>query len=479
MATTSLGRTGTARAARSPWLAFAVLAGAQFLLVLDVSVVLVALPSIQDDLGLSQTGLAWVLNAYGLTFGGFLLLGGRAADVFGYRRMLVAGLISLAVTSVLCTVSAEPWLLVAARAGQGLSAAVACPAAMALVLGVFTEQRDRNKGLSLFASVGAVSGVMGTAFGGPLTAVGWQWVFLFNAPIAVVLVAFALRLVPALTGRAIGGMDVVGSITGTAGMCVLIYAVLNGGGVSWTAPSTLIGFVAATVLLSLFTARQLKAGSPLIPRALFRLPTVVLGNLANLMTGALMFGIFMVLTLHLQQDRGLTPVHASVSTLPICIALFIGAQSMPRVLGRIAPPLALAGSLGIIGVGLLWWTTALSLDGSIVTGFMLPGMVWSFGAGASIVAGYVVCTIGTDGAVAGAASGLVNTTLQVGGAIGVAVFSTIAVSRAASLPNQGAAALLSGNSHALAGGVVLAVVGVLISIALSRTQRVNGGLPIT
>jgi MFS family permease len=469
MTATELGRGTTAKPARSPWLAFAVLAGAQFLLVLDVSVVLVALPSIEDSIGFSRSGLAWVLNAYGLTFGGFLLLGGRAADVFGYRRVLAGGLVALTVTSTLCAISAEPWQLVAARAGQGLSAAVACPAAMALVLGLFTEARDRNKGLSIFASVGSVAGVLGTASGGPLTSIGWQWVFLFNAPIAVVLLVLTLRLVPALPARAAGGMDLLGALTATLGMCALIFAVMHGGDAGWLAPATLAGFGVAVVLLALFAVRQRTASAPLVPRELFRLPNVVLGNLANLMVGALMFGIFMVLTLHLQQDRGFTPVQASVTTLPICVALFLGSQSLPRVLGRLSPPMALAGALCVLGLGLAWWSTVLSTDGNIVTAFMLPGMVWSFGAGAGIVAGYVVCTSGVEGPASGAASGLVNTTLQVGGVIGIAVFSTIAVGHVTGAP--GREALASGNAAALAGGIALAVIGVALALTLARTTR--------
>jgi MFS family permease len=439
--------------------AFCVLAGAQFLLVLDVSVVLVALPSIQDSVGFSHTGLAWVLNAYGLTFGGFLLLGGRAADVFGHRRVLLVGLGALTVTSVLCAISTEPWQLVAARAGQGLSAAVACPAAMALVLGLFTTESDRTRGLSIFASVGAVSGVLGTAVGGPLTAVGWQWVFLFNAPVAVVLLVATRRLVPALPAHPTNGMDLTGAITATAGMCALIWAVLNADGAGWPAPSTLTGFALAVALLVLFAFRQARAAAPLIPRSLFRLRTVVYGNLANLMVGALMFGIFMVLTLHLQQDRGLTPVQASLTTLPICVALFLGSQALPRVLRAVAPPVALAGTLALLGAGLLWWSLALSADGNVVTSFVLPGMVWSFGAGAGIVAGYVVCTAGVEGPAAGAASGLVNTTLQVGGAIGVAIFSTVSATQVNPT---------SGNATALAAGIALAALGVALALRAAR-----------
>ena len=441
---------------RSPWVAFCVLAGAQFLLVLDVSVVLVALPSIQDELGFSHTGLAWVLNAYGLTFGGFLLLGGRAADVFGHRRVLVWGLAALTTTSVLCAISTEPWQLVAARAGQGLSAAVACPAAMALVLGLFTAEADRTKGLSIFASVGAVSGVLGTAFGGPLTSIGWQWVFLFNAPVAVVLLVATLRLVPTPVQHRTNGMDLVGALTATAGMCALIWAVLNG---DWLSPPTLTGFALAVAFLAVFAYRQARAAAPLIPRELFRLRTVVYGNLANLMVGALMFGIFMVLTLHLQQDRGLEPVQASLTTLPICVALFLGSQALPRVLRRVAPPVALAGTLALLGAGLLWWSLALSPDGNVLTSFVLPGMVWSFGAGAGIVAGYVVCTVGVEGPAAGAASGLVNTTLQVGGAIGVAVFSTVSAVHVNPV---------SGNAAALASGIALAAIGVVLALRAAR-----------
>jgi MFS family permease len=448
------------RRVRSPWVAFCVLAGAQFLLVLDVSVVLVALPSIQDSVGFSQTGLAWVLNAYGLTFGGFLLLGGRAADVFGHKRVLLTGLGALAVTSVLCAISTEPWQLVAARAGQGLSAAVACPAAMAVVLGLFTADADRAKGLSVFASVGAVSGVLGTAFGGPLTSVGWQWVFLFNAPVAVVLLVAAIRLVPAPPAPAATGMDVPGALTATAGMCALIWAVLNADGAGWLTGSTLTGFALAVVLLGAFAYRQTRAATPLVPRELFRLRAVVFGNLTNLLVGALMFGIFMVLTLHLQQDRGMTPVRASLTTLPICLSLFLGSQALPRGLRRVTPPRALAGALAVLGAGLLWWSLVLSADGNVVTTFVLPGVVWSFGAGAGIVAGYVTCTAGVAGPAAGAASGLVNTTLQVGGAIGVAVFSTVAAARAD---------LVAGNATALASGIALAALGVALALRAART----------
>ena len=444
---------------RSPWVAFCVLAGAQFLLVLDVSVVLVALPSIQDSVGFTQTGLAWVLNAYGLTFGGFLLLGGRAADVFGHRRVLLTGLAALTVTSVLCAVSTQPWQLVAARAGQGLSAAVACPAAMALVLNLFAAESARAKALSIFASVGAVSGVLGTAVGGPLTAVGWQWVFLFNAPVAVLLLVATLRLVPAPPALPSTGMDLFGAITATAGMCALIWAVLNADHAGWLAVSTLTGFGLAVVLLAGFAYRQRRAAAPLVPRALFRSRLVVFGNLANLMVGALMFGIFMVLTLHLQQDRGFTPVHASLTTLPICVTLFLGSQALPRVLRWVPPARALAGTLVLLGVALLWWSLVLSPDGNIVTTFVLPGMAWSFGAGAGIVAGYVTCTMGVEGPAAGAASGLVNTTLQVGGAIGVAIFSTVAAAHADPV---------SGNATALVTGLVLAVVGVAFALRAAR-----------
>lgn len=480
MTTTEIGPAGSSTRARNPWLAFAVLAAAQFLMVLDVSVVLVALPSVQGELGFSQTGLAWVMNAYILAFGGFLLLGGRAADVFGHRRILLAGMAILGVTSIACAVSAAPWQLVAARGGQGLSAAIACPAAMALVFELFSSQADRNKALAIFGSVGGLSGAIGSPFGGLLTAVGWQWVFLFNVPAVIIVVVLGMRMLPSRRGQVAGGMDVTGSLAVTGGLCALIFAVLHGGSTSWTSGSTLTAFVVAAALLAAFAVRQVRASSPLIPRALFRLGNVVVGNIANLMTGALLFGIFFVLTLHLQQDRGYEPLQAAVTTMPVCLALFLGAQALPRVLGRIAPVPALAGSLGLIGLGLVWWASALSADANVITAFVLPGMVWSFGTGASIVAGTVVCTTGVDETVSGAAAGLVNTTLQVGGAVGVAVFSTIAVNRSGALTAQGSdlpTALTSGNAYALAGGVGVAVLGVLITLVLLRRRPAASPVP--
>jgi hypothetical protein len=260
-------------------------------------------------------------------------------------------------------------------------------------------------------------------------------------------------------------MDLVGSVTATAGMCALIWAVLNADGAGWLATSTLLGFAAAVVLLGVFAYRQARAAAPLIPRALLASRSVVFGNLANVMVGALMFGIFMVLTLHLQQDRGFSPVHASLTTLPICVTLFLGSQALPRVLRWVAPAVALAGTLVVLGTGLLWWSLVLSGDGDVVTTFVLPGMVWSFGAGSGIVAGYIVCTAGVEGPAAGAASGLVNTTLQVGGAIGVAVFSTIAAAYAGA---ASPADLVHGNAAAFAGGIVLALVGVAFALRAAR-----------
>lgn len=456
---------------RNPWAMFAVLALAQFTVVLDTGIVYIALPSIQREMGFSQTSLAWVMDAYILAFGGLMLLGGRAADLFGRRRVLFAGLSWFGLASLACGLSTEPWQIVAARAAQGLGAALVSPAVLAMVIDTFRQGPDRYKALSILGGVGGVAGAMGTLLGGLLTAVAWQWAFLINVPVAVALLAVGYRMLPASRSLDIGGVDVIGALSGTGALCLLLYAVLRGSAQGWGSGTTVVQFAVAAALMTAFLTRQLRAKAPLIPRPLFRLRNVVLGNAANTIAGALLFGVFFLLTLYLQLSRGYSPLNAALRIMPISVSVFVGSQVTIRLMARIGPGEALAGGLLAQAAGLFWLSVVLDPVRNVATTFVLPGMLWGFGSGISIVAAFVVCTSGVHGRIMGAASGLVSTTLQMGGALGVALASIIAERHAASSGADFSRVMADGQSAALAASAVLALVGIPLMVWLRRSWK--------
>jgi EmrB/QacA subfamily drug resistance transporter len=463
------------RPEHGPWVTFAVLAVAQFMIALDVSIVYVALPSIQRQMGFSETDLAWVMDAYILAFAGIMLLGGRAADLFGRRRVLFVGLTWFGLASLACGLSAEAWQIVAARAAQGLGAAIVAPAALALVTDTFAEGPDRFKALGIFGSIGGFAGATGVLFGGLLTSISWQWAFLVNVPIVLGVLVTGARVLPARPPTASGGMDVAGALASAGGLCLLLFALLRGGVQGWGSPAVTLELVGAAVLLAAFAVRQLSAKAPLIPRLLFRMRNVVLGNAVNTLTGALLFGVFFVLTLYLQVVRGYTPLGAALWTMPISVSLFFGSNVIGRLLGRISPVDALGVGMAIQAVGLAWWAASLGATGGMVTSFLLPAMVWSFGCGAAIVAAFVACTSGLHGPVMGAASGVVSTTLQVGGALGVATLSVLA-DRQVGLAGavERANAMAAGQSVALWAAAGIAAIGIPVALWLRGSWPATG-----
>lgn len=456
---------------RNPWSTFAVLAVAQFTVVLDTGIVYIALPSIQREMGFSQTGLAWVIDAYILAFGGLMLLGGRAVDLLGRRKVLFAGLGWFGLASLACGLSTAPWQIVAARAAQGMGAAVISPAVLALVIDTFAEGPDRYKALSILGGVGGVAGAMGTLFGGLLTAIAWQWAFLVNVPIAIALLIVGYRMLPVSGSHDTGGVDVVGALAGTGALCLLLYAVLRGSAQGWGSSITLLELAAAAALMAAFVARQLRAEAPLIPRPLFRLRNVVLGNAANTVAGALLFGVFFLLTLYLQLARGYSPLHAAFRMMPISISVFVGSQVAIRLLARTGPADALATGLVVQAVGLGWLAAVLDPTANVVSTFVLPGMLWGLGCGIAIVAAFVVCTSGVHGRIMGAASGLVSTTLQIGGALGVALASIIADRHAPAPGPDFGRVMADGQSVALVAAVVLALAAVPLMVWLRRSWQ--------
>ncbi|MBW4721488.1 MFS transporter [Saccharothrix obliqua] len=483
-----MGTTSGNGARRDPWSIFWLLVVIQFMVILDTGIVAIALPSVRADLGFSPEGLAWVMDGYMLVLGGLVLLGGRAADLVGRRRMLLWGVVLFTAASALCTVAVEPWMLVAGRVLQGVGAAMASPAALATVTDLFEDGPDRTKAMGIFGGVGGVAGPVGVLLGGLLAGVDWRLVFLINLPIGLVIVLLGLRLLPAVRPVVGGGLDVFGAFTGTVGLSLVVYAAIRGGVSGWGGTAVLVSLAAAAVLLVAFVVRQRTATTPLLPRALFRAPALVLGVVACGLVGFALYGVFVSNSVHLQDARGYGPVSAALVMIPLDLCLFLGTNLAGRLLGRVGGPVnLLLTGLVVQAVGLVWWATALDVHGNLVVTFILPAGVASVGLGLAIVSVFVIATMGTTDEVAGATSGLLVMSNQVIGAIGIAVLTTVVALRSRDLIGAGvdrAAALGSAQSAALYAAVGAVVVAIALGLLLKRLNRVTSaaaeeGDPVT
>lgn len=443
-----------ARAGRSPWTTFAVLALIEFMTVLDTSVVNVALPSIQHDLGFSVGGLAWVVDGYLLGLAGFLLLAGRAADLVGRRRLFIIGTVLFTVASLGCAMAVADWQLITARLVQGLGSALVIPSALALITDLFPEGPHRARALGIFTGMGGVAAAAGVLLGGLLTSVGWPWVFLVNVPIGAAVVVAGLRTLPATRPQAGGGLDLIGALTGTAGVTALTYAVTQGHVQGWTSAPMLVVLPLAVILLATFGIRQHTARAPLLPTELLRRRDLVLGNAIIALVGAVMIGTFFLITLYLQQVRGYTPLMTGVVYLPIPLAMLAGTQLAPRLLRR-GPRNALLAGLAVQAAGLAWWAAAIGPDDHLVAEFLAPTALWSFGAGIALVSAFAACTTGVTGPIAGAASGMATTNQYVGGAIGLAALIAIATTGQTAAQVSGYAPALATAAGAALGAALL------------------------
>ncbi|MEV0261670.1 MFS transporter [Streptomyces sp. NPDC050617] len=441
---------------RLPTTAILVIAcAAQFMVILDVSIVNVALPSMRDTLHLAPAGQQWIVNAYTLGFAGLLLLGGRAADLVGTKKALLTGLGVFTLASLVCGLASSGGALIAARAAQGVGGAVLAPATLTLIMTTFTEPRARTRAMGAWSAVMAAGGATGAVIGGILTEyAGWRWVFFVNVPLGVALIAAAVAYVPAAAGIR-GGLrrlDIPGAVSVTAGLTALVYGIISTESHDWSAPEVWASLGGAVLLLAAFVLIESKVAHPLVPLAILRRRTLATSNIVVLLMGAAMFSMWFLLSLYHQQVLGFSAIQAGLSFLPGSLSVIVGAQLATRLLGRTGPRPLLVGGMLVSTAGFAW-LSFIGAHGSYATDVLVPLMLCAFGMGLSMMPATVAATTGTARAEAGLASGLVNTSRQVGGAIGLAVLATIAshatASHLVSHPHDAASALTAGYGRAL------------------------------
>ncbi|WP_423748039.1 MFS transporter [Frankia canadensis] len=462
-------------APRAGWAVLAVCCLAQFMVVLDISIVNVALPAMQDDLHMSSGGLQWVINAYTLAFAGLLLFGGRAADLFGRRRVFILGLGLFTLASLVGGLAQNEGQIIAARAVQGLGGAVLAPATLSLLMTSFTEGRERTRAFGAWGATAASGGAFGTVLGGVLTDVAdWRWVLFVNVPIGVVLVAAARAVLTESRGQVsrLRDLDVPGTLTVTGGLVLLVYAIVRTETDSWTSATTLGMLAAAVVLLGVFVAIEATSASPLVPLGIFRYPGIAVANLIAAFLGAGMFAVFFFLTLYLQRVHDFSPLRAGLSMLPMPIMIIIASQLVTRIIGRIGPrPIIGAGAA--LGSGGLFWLSAITVDGTYWGEVFGPAVLMGFGMGCTMVAMVSAATSGVPMRMAGLASGLVNTGRQIGAAVGLAAVTTLATHRTEDRSRAGVPhleALTSGYSFGLFVAACVLVLGVPAALLLPRRR---------
>jgi EmrB/QacA subfamily drug resistance transporter len=461
---------------RTRWLALYVLCLGTLMIVLDVTIVNVALPSIRTDLGFSGTSLAWVVNAYLLTYGGFLLLGGRLGDLYGHRRLFLSGITLFTLASLCCGLAGSQGFLVTARAVQGVGGAVASAVSLSLMMNLFTEPADRAKAMGIFGFVASGGGSIGVLLGGVLTnSLDWHWIFLVNLPIGVVVVALSLKLLPGAHAQAAKRrLDVAGAVTVTASLMLAVYAIVNGNQNGWASGQTLGLLAGAVALLGLFLVIELRVSSPLMPLGLFRLRNLATANVVGVLWAAAMFAWFFMSALYLQLVLGYTPLQVGLAFLPanlIMGALSIGVSA--KLVMRFGIKRPLAAGLLVAAVGLALFARA-PVGGNYVVD-VLPSMIL-LGIGAGIAFNPVLLAAMSDVAPeeAGLASGVVNTAFMMGGALGLAVLASLAASRTNSLSAAGHGhldALVGGYHAAFVAGAVFAAAAAAVGVALFRTRQ--------
>ena len=465
---------------RARWLALFVLCLGDLMIVLDVTIVGVALPSIREDLGFSEASLAWVINAYLITFGGFLLLGGRLGDLFGHRRLFLIGIAVFTLASALCGLATSQEMLIVARAVQGFGGAVVSAVALSLMMTLFTEPAERAKAMGVFGFVASGGGSLGVLLGGILTDVlDWHWIFLVNVPVGIAVVVLSLILVPsARVPTAAKRLDVAGAVTVTSALMIAVYAIVNGNDVGWLTGRTLGLLAVAAALFLVFLRIETRSSSPLVPLSLFRLRNLSTANVVGVLWSAAMFAWFFLSALYLQLVLGYSPLEVGLAFLPgnlIMGALSIGLSAKLVMRFGIRPPLT-AGLL-LAGLGLALFARA-PVDGTFVVD-VLPAMILlGLGAGMAFNPVLLAAMNDVEPQDAGLASGVVNTSFMMGGALGLAVLASLAASRTDTLLAAGEselAALTGGYHLAFLVGALFAVTAAVLGAVLLRPRPAPSG----
>ncbi len=465
-------------AERRKWLALALLATTQFVIVLDAAIVNVAIPSIGRDLRFSQENLTWIPNAYALTFGGFLLLGGRMADLLGRRRLFMAGLVLFSVASLLGGLADSEGQLIAARALQGLGAALLAPSALAMVTTTFAEGAQRNKALGVWGAVSGSGGAAGVLLGGVLTEyLGWEWVLWVNVPIGIVAALLAPRLLQESRRESqTRTFDALGAITVTAGLSLLVYALVDTINAGWGSTQTIVLLLASGALIGVFVVTELRSRAPLMPFRIFRSPTLTGANIVGLLVGAALFAMFFFLSRYMQEVLGYDALKAGLSYLPLALAIIVSAGVASQLVTKLGFKPVLVFGLALVTVALLWFAQ-LPVDGSYVSDLIGPMVIAAVGLGFAFVPIMIASVSKISDDDSGLASGLINTSQQVGGALGLAVLGTIASSHTTGLvsdaqgnPAAVPGALTDGFQLAFLAGAGFAVLGILATLALVRDR---------
>lgn len=457
---------------RKRWLALIVLCLGELMIALDMTVVNVALPSIKSDLAFTETSLVWVINAYILTYGGFLLLGGRLGDLYGNRRMFLLGIALFTLSSLVCGMAGSQWLLILARAVQGLGGAVVSSVALALIMNLFTEAGERARAMGVYGFVMAGGGSVGVLLGGLLTgAFNWHWIFLVNIPVGLAVYALCLMLLPEDRVRTAGRLDIAGAVTVTLSLLLAVYAIVNGNEAGWFSAQTVVLLGTAVALLALFLFIEAGVDSPLMPLGLFRLRNVAVSNAVSVLWAAAMFAWFFIAALYLQQVLGYTPMQVGLAFLPsnlIMGAFSLGLSAKMVMRFGIRGPLALGLLLAAAGLGLFGFAPR---EGAFLS-HVLPGMLL-LGLGGGMAFNPVLLAAMSDVAPSesGLASGVVNTAFMMGGSLGLAVLASMAAARTAELTAAGAAlpaALHGGYQVAFLLGAFIAAAAALLGATLLR-----------
>jgi len=474
-ATADLARTGP-----DPrrWWALALLCSAYFMVILDVSIVNVALPSIQEDLHFSPDDLQCVLSAYALTFCGFLLLGGRVADVLGRRVVFMSGVALFTLASLACGLSGSEGMLIGARAVQGLGAAILSPAALSIITTTFDEGSERNKALGIWGAMGGSGAAVGVLLGGILTkALGWEWIFFVNVPVgAAVLLTTRSIVKESRAGSATRHFDALGAVLITSALSLLVFALTQANRVGWASAQTIGILIASAALHVAFIAVEHRSQAPLVPLGIFtRLRTLTGANVVSFLVGGLTFAMFFMLSLYMQQVLGLSALQTGAGYLAVALTAIVSAGVAQALVTKVGVKPVMIAGVTLMGLGNVWFTQV-SADGSYAVD-LLPGfLAIGVGLGFSFVPMSIAALAGVAPQEAGLASGLFNTSQQIGGALGVALFSTVATNRTSDLLAEGesrAAALTSGFTLAFWVAVGFAVLALIATLTMIHREELG------